>query len=81
MVTADGVLEGVPSVTSDAIDWVPSNWQAEVDDVNAIASTGVALLHDPAASAHGLQHLNDHNRYGLALWTEFLMRQRRDEHV
>jgi len=81
MVTADGVLEGVPSVTSDAIDWVPSNWQVEVDDVNAIASTGVALLHDPAAAANGLNHLNDHNRYGLALWEDFLMKAPQVAHV
>lgn len=73
MVTADGVAEGVPSVTSDAIDWVPARWQAPVDDVNAIASTGVALLHDPSAAADGLRHLQDHNRDGLARWTEFLV--------
>ena len=47
MVTADGVSDGIPSVTSDAIDWVPLSWQAPVDDVNAVASTGVSLLHDP----------------------------------
>ena len=32
VVTADGVAEGVPSVVSDAIEWAPSSWKAEVDD-------------------------------------------------
>ena len=74
MVTADGVAEGVPSVTSDAIDWVPESWQAPADDVNAIASVGVALLFDPSAPMVGLEHLVEHNRLGIHDWTRFLMK-------
>jgi len=74
MVTADGVSEGVPSVTSEAIDWVPNNWKVPVDDVNAVASAGIALLHDPSATASGFQALQNHNRQALASWTNFLLK-------
>src|SRR5581483_4428067 len=47
MVTADGIAEGVPSVVSSAIDWVPKYWQACADTVLDIARTGRQLLRDP----------------------------------
>ena len=37
VVTADGIAEGVPTVTSWAIDWVPSTWQADPDDAGDVA--------------------------------------------
>src|SRR5581483_11630776 len=49
MVTADGVVEGVPSVVSSAIDWVPRDWQADADDALAIGRTGRRLLYDARA--------------------------------
>ena len=42
MVTADGVAEGVASVVSDAIDWAPDDWKANVDDVLEIARVHAA---------------------------------------
>ena len=54
MVTADGVAEGVPSVVSEAIDWAPEDWKADVDDVLDIARTGRKLLFDPRAAHDGL---------------------------
>ena len=32
MVTADGVVQGVPSVVSDAIEWAPDSWKAHHDN-------------------------------------------------
>ena len=74
MVTADAIAEGVPSVVSDAIDWAPEHWKAEVDDVVDIARVGRALLHDTHAVHDGLQALSLHNRDGIQVWTDFLAR-------
>lgn len=73
MVTADGVAEGVPSVVSDAIEWVPEAWTAKGDDALDIANVGVALLNDPVASSEGRDALLQHNQQGLSAWIKFLM--------
>jgi hypothetical protein len=72
MVVADGVAEGVPSVCSDAIDWVPQRWTATSDNADDIASVGIHLLHDPHAAAAGMTALKAHNSAGLAAWTGML---------
>jgi hypothetical protein len=72
MVTADGVAEGVPSVVSDAIDWAPQHWKANVDDVFDIARVGRYLLSDSNAAADGWKALEDHNSKGLEAWRTFL---------
>jgi hypothetical protein len=72
MVTADGVAEGIPSVVSDAVDWVPEHWKACMDDVGEIARTGRCLLGDIHAPADGLAALEDHNLHGVMAWKEFL---------
>lgn len=72
MVTADGVAEGVPSVVSHAIDWVPGHWQAMMDDVLDIARVGRYLLTDPYAPQDGLDALKSHNAEGLKSWQAFL---------
>ncbi len=72
MVTADGVAEGVASVTSDAIDWVPRHWQAQADNVLEIARVGRYLLCDPHTGTDGLRALERHNTDGLNQWLGFL---------
>jgi hypothetical protein len=72
MVTADGVAEGVPSVVSHAIDWVPDHWQASMDDVLDIARVGRYLLTDPYAPQEGMEALKSHNTEGLKAWQAFL---------
>ena len=72
MVTADGVAEGVPSVVSHAIDWVPEHWKASMDDVLDIARVGRYLLTDPYAPQEGLEALKTHNTEGLKAWQAFL---------
>lgn len=73
MVTADGIAEGVPSVTSDAIDWVPRRWEASADDANDIADVGLGLLFNPQAAQDGLVALKDHNAIGVASWSSVLL--------
>jgi hypothetical protein len=71
MVTADGVIMGVPSVVSPAIDWAPESWQANSDDVSEIANTGVRLL-TKGNSGEGKQCLDNHNAEAWTDWQAFL---------
>ena len=72
MVTADGIAEGVASVVSEAIDWAPEHWKADVDDVFDISRSGRNLLSDPNAAQDGLIALQRHNGDGIHAWFSFL---------
>lgn len=72
IVTADGVAEGVPSVVSEAIDWAPRHWKADVDDALDVARIGQRLLFDPGASKDGLDALVAHNATAVGLWSDWL---------
>jgi len=72
IVTADGVAEGVPSVVSEAIDWAPDHWKADIDDALSIARTGRQLLTDSHAASDGLKALQAHNATALACWEAWL---------
>jgi hypothetical protein len=72
MVTADGVAEGVPSVVSDAIDWAPDDWKANVDDVLDIARVGRRLLHDWRAAEEGRRALESYVRDGIHAYRRYL---------
>jgi hypothetical protein len=71
MVTADGVAEGVASVVSNAIDWAPNDWKANVDDVLDIARVGRRLLFDSRAPQDGLCALKSYIADGLASYQRF----------
>jgi hypothetical protein len=72
VVTADGIAEGVPSVVSEAIHWVPANWKAKVDDAGDIARVGRRLLGSRRAPGQGLAALKKYNRNAMYVWKEFL---------
>ena len=72
MVTADGAAEGIASVVSEAIDWAPASWQAEVDDPLDIARVAKRLLADPKAGDEGYAALQKHNTSALISWNKFL---------
>lgn len=71
MVTADGVAEGIPSVVSDAIDWAPDDWKADVDDVLDIARIGRRLLCDPHAAMDGLRALESYVAQGIRAYEQY----------
>lgn len=73
LVTADGVVEGIASVTSDVIEWVPDWWKASADDTEAIARTGLQLLSDVHTGRDGLNALKKHNKEGVREWIDFLL--------
>lgn len=72
VVTADGVSEGVPSVVSSAIDWVPPHWMADADDVGDIARVGSNLLRSHDAAEEGLHSLQTYVKAGLGHWKTWL---------
>ncbi len=74
MVTADGVAEGVPSVVSNAIDWAPEHWKANVDDVLDIARVGRRLLYDPRAVHDGTKALEAYVADGVRSYRAYLAR-------
>jgi hypothetical protein len=71
MVTADGIAEGVPSVVSEAIDWAPDHWKADVDDVLDIARVGRQLLHDNRAAGDGGRALLKYDDDGLCAYRRY----------
>lgn len=71
-VTADGIAEGVPSVVSPSIDWVPKRWIADPDRATDLAAAGIRLLRDKHAERDGYRALEKHNTAALAAWREFL---------
>jgi hypothetical protein len=75
IVTADGVAEGIASVVSDVIEWVPRYWVAPPDNVTEIARVGRALLRDPNAGRDGLRALTANNETGARTWIEWLVRK------
>jgi hypothetical protein len=73
MVTADGAAEGVASVVSEAIDWAPDDWKADVDDVLNIARVGRRLLCDTTAAAEGVRALEEYVANGIASYRKYFM--------
>jgi glycosyltransferase involved in cell wall biosynthesis len=72
IVTADAAAEGVPSVVSEAIEWVPHRWKAAVDDAADIARVGSNLLWDIHGADEGLQHLEKYCKEGIHAWLQYL---------
>jgi glycosyltransferase involved in cell wall biosynthesis len=70
MCTADGVSQGVPTVGSTAIHWLPESWKADSDDAVGMAETGLRLLKEGAAE--GIKALETHNERGFRHWKRFL---------
>lgn len=74
-VTADGIAEGVASVVSDAIDWVPERWKAASDDVNKVADVALSLIGDSWAAKDGMKALDVHNALGIVAWSDYLLKR------
>jgi hypothetical protein len=72
IVSADACAEGVPVVGSDAIEWLPRHWQADVDSAEDIARVGNALLSDRFAAAEGMRSLERYMHHSVATWLRYL---------
>lgn len=71
-VSADGIVEGVASVVSRAVSWVPNDWKADADDIDHIAQVGRRLLFDANAPVDGLNALTAYNERSFAQWVKFM---------
>ena len=72
MVTADGIVEGVPSVVSYAIEWAPQHWKATLDDCFDMARIGRQLVRDHCAANDGVKALENYVHEGLRAWKKYL---------
>jgi hypothetical protein len=72
LVSADAAAEGVPSVVSEAIEWVPDHWKAKIDSVSDIARVGVSLINDRNAPTDGLRALEATQRDATDRWLAWL---------
>ena len=70
IVTADGVSQGVPTVGSYAIHWLPEDWKVDSDNAVEMAEVGLKLLEEGAEQ--GIQSLKRHNEIGFKNWKVFL---------
>jgi len=66
--TADAVAEGVPCVVSAAIDWLPSDFHADIDDAQDVARVGWRLVSDPLASEEACEALRKYQREAVTTW-------------
>lgn len=75
-VCADGIVEGVPTVGTDAMEWLPGSWRCrEPFDQASVAATGMGLLADRTGSVYdGRRALEDYVRVGTQAWLEYLTR-------
>lgn len=71
-VSADACAVGVPTISGYAIDWLPSEWEANTDNALDIAIHVRHALLDPHAGETGLKALKKRNRETLPLWEQFL---------
>lgn len=72
LVTADAVSQGVPSVVSSAIDWVPPRWIADADNTGDVARAGMALIGDRMAPVDGWRALKAYQDRGVRQWLDYL---------
>lgn len=75
VVTADGIAEGIPSVTTSAIEWTPRSWWCSPEDPHSLVQVAMTLLQDPHAIHSGRQTLTDFVAHGVRLWINYLTRR------
>ncbi len=72
VVSADGIAQGVASVGSDSIEWLPESWKANTDDPSDLVKVGVGLLNDRHAIEDARNNLIEYAHIGLARWKSYL---------
>jgi hypothetical protein len=73
VVCADSVAEGVPSVVTGAVEWMPRSSQADPWDQQSVASVGMGLLRDRVGAIHdGREALTEYVENGIRRWIDYL---------
>jgi glycosyltransferase involved in cell wall biosynthesis len=76
VVAADGIAEGVPSVTTPALEWTPRNWWCEPWDPSSIVRVAMGLLHDPHPVHDARISLTKFVNNGVNLWLKYLLKDK-----
>lgn len=75
-VCADGIVEGIPTVGTDAMEWLPSSWRCrEPFDQASVVATGMTMLHDRIGTINeGRRALDGYVSDGTRRWIEYLIK-------
>jgi glycosyltransferase involved in cell wall biosynthesis len=73
VVTADGIAEGVPSVSSPSIEWTPDNWHCKPEDPYSMVQIAIALLYDQHAVVEARLKLTNFVLQGLGNWLDYIL--------
>lgn len=73
VITADGIAEGVPSVTSSALEWTPRSWWCDTDDPTDMATVGMRLMGDAHAIHDARKGLREFVAAGVQRWVNYLL--------
>lgn len=68
LVTADAAAGSVPTVCGEAIDWVPPDWHAPVDDPGVACDVAQRLLNDNTAGNRGRLALDAYCADAIGVW-------------
>lgn len=70
--TADGIAQGVCSVTASSIEWTPRRWWSVPEDPSDLVRVAIYLLHDKNAIVDGRNSLTQFTKTGVGHWHEYL---------
>ena len=73
VVTADGIAEGVPSVTDSSIEWTPQSWWCRPEDPSSLVAVSMRLLHDQNAVHDARVLLQRYVTSGIGRWFDYLL--------
>jgi len=73
-VVAESIMNGIPAVGSDAIEWLPPRWQARADDLDDVVRVAEYLIRCPRAIEDARNALERYAAEGLRKWESYLAR-------
>ncbi len=73
VVTADGIAEGVPSVTDSSIEWTPQSWWCHPEDPGSLVNVAMHLLNDHNAVFEARTQLQQYVTSGVGRWLDYLL--------
>lgn len=73
VVTADGIAEGVPSVTDSSIEWTPKSWWCQPEDPSSLVNVAQHLLSDHNAVYPARVQLQQYVNLGIGRWLDYLL--------
>ena len=73
VVTADGIAEGIPSVTSPSIEWTPASWWCEPEDPFSLVPIALGLLNDKHAVVEARSKLVSYVIHGVGSWLDYIL--------